>query len=121
MSAEIVSAANGVITLKISGTLTQPELAAAQSKAVGIFRAQGPVRILVLLEDFKGWAQEGDWGDLSFMFAHDSQMERMAIVGDEKWKDMAVIFAGKGLRRCLVEYFRLEDAAKARGWLLEQS
>ena len=121
MSADIVSTANGIITLKISGKLTQPELAAAQNAAAGILRQHGNVRVLVLVDDFQGWEREGDWGDVSFLVENDQYMEKMAIVGDKNWKDLWLIFAGKGFRHCLIEYFQPEEAAKAQAWLMEHT
>jgi hypothetical protein len=41
----------------------------------------------------------------------------MAIVGDPHWKDLALMFAGKGLRSMEIEYFPTADADKARAWL----
>ena len=121
MSAEIVSATNGIITLKISGKLTQPDLAAVQNTAAEILRQHGSMRMLVLAHNFQGWERGGDWGDLSFLDENDQYMKKIAIVGDKKWEDLALIFAGKGLRRCLVEYFQPEEAAKAQAWLMENT
>jgi hypothetical protein len=121
MSAEIVSAENGIITLKVTGQLTQPELAQAQRTMGAILRMKGKMRILVLVEDFQGWDKAGNWGDVSFLNEHDQNMERMAIVADEKWKGMTFMFTGKGLRRCLIEHFKPEDAAKATAWLMESA
>ncbi len=121
MSAEIVDIANGIITAKVSGKLKQPELAAAQKAMAEILRQQGKMRILILTENFEGWDKGGNWGDMSFLHAYDSQMERMAIVGDEKWKGLTMMFTGTGFRRCVIEYFAPEDAAKAKAWLMEKS
>lgn len=119
MSAGIVSTSNGMITVKISGKLRQPELAAMEKTAVEIFRQQGKMRILILAEDFQGWEQGGDWGDLSFMRENDQHMEKIAIVGDRKWKDLALIFTGKNYRECPVEYFPPEEVFQAQAWLME--
>lgn len=119
MSAGIVSTANGIITVKISGKLRQTELAAMEKTAVEIFRQHGKVRILILAEEFKGWEQGGDWGDLSFMRENDQHMEKIAIVGDAKWKDLSLIFTGKNYRECPVEYFQPEEVSQARAWLME--
>ncbi|MDA8239342.1 MAG: STAS/SEC14 domain-containing protein [Nitrospiraceae bacterium] len=119
MSAEIVNVANGIITLKISGKLSQPDLAAVQGSVAKIFRQQGKMRILVLAEDFQGWEKEGDWGDLSSMLENDQFMERMAIVGEKRWKELGLVFAVKGFRDCLVEYFQPEEIVRAWAWLAE--
>jgi len=53
MCADIVSAENGIITLKVSGKLTQPELALAQRTMGVILRMKGKMSILVLTENFR--------------------------------------------------------------------
>ena len=59
MSAEIVNTAKGILTLKVSGKLTQPELAVAQKQAAEILHQQGKMSVLVVTEDFRGWEREG--------------------------------------------------------------
>jgi hypothetical protein len=117
MSAEIADATGGVLTVRIAGKLTHPELRAVQQQAAEILRRQSKMRVLVLAENFEGWERGGAWGDLSFQMENDPRIEKMAIVGDRKWEDLAVLFAAKGLRRFPVEYFQSADLAKARAWL----
>jgi hypothetical protein len=117
MSAEISNVSGSVLTLKVSGKLTQAELAAVQKSAGDIIREQGKVRILVLTEKFQGWERAGDWSDFSFQEEHDANIERMAIVGERKWEDLALIFTANGLRRFPIEYFEPAQLAAARGWL----
>ena len=98
MSAEIVNTNGGVVTARVSGTLTQKELTALQ-KAVGdIIQKQGATRLLVMVENFNGWEAGATWGDFTFQVRHDAHIERMAIVGDPKWKDLALLFTSQGLR-----------------------
>ena len=119
MSAEIIDAAGGMVTARITGKLTQPALAALQKAAGDILKEQGRARLLVLVENFEGWERRGDWGDLSFQIEHDALIEKLAIVGDKKWEDLALIFAAKGLRKFPIEYFEPAELAKARAWLAE--
>lgn len=121
MSAEIVTASDGMVTARIAGKLTQPELTALQDATSEFIKKQGRARILVLVEKFEGWHREGDWGDLSFSMQYDAQIEKMAIVGDRKWEDLALLFAAKGLRKFPIEYFAAQDMDKARAWLDESS
>jgi hypothetical protein len=121
MSAEIVDHSGNVLTARITGLLTQPDLVALQSAAGDILGRQGRMRLLVLTENFEGWQRGGRWGDLSFSIDYDAQIEKMAIVGDKKWEDLALIFAAKGLRRFPIEYFQPVEIAKARAWLAQTS
>jgi len=41
---------------------------------------------------FDGWERHEDWGDVSFMMEQGQQIEKMAIVADEKWRDDAFAF-----------------------------
>jgi hypothetical protein len=118
MSAEIVSNTGGIITIKITGKLAQAELAASQKAAAEILRQQGRARLLVVADKFQGWEKRGDWGDLSGQAELDPYLEKMAIVGEQKWQDLALVFAGKGIRRVPVEYFSPADMDKARDWLV---
>lgn len=119
MSAEIVDASRGVLTIRIAGELTQAELAAVQRQAGETLRRDGKMGILILTENFRGWGPGGDaWGDLSFQEQHDPLIDKLAIVGDQKWEDLALIFVAKGLRRFPVEYFSPAELTRARAWLI---
>lgn len=116
MSAEIVNDQGDTLIFKITGRLAQSELAAAQKDAAAILQKSGTKHMLVLAEKFEGWGT-GDWGDLTGQMAMEQYIDRMAIVGDDKWKSLALMFAGKGIRRMPIEYFAPADIAKAQAWL----
>lgn len=116
MSAEIASVAGHVLTLKVSGTLTQPELASTQTAAAKIIGTGGKWRLLVLTENFAGWERGGKWNEFSFT-DNDASIERMAIVGERKWEELALMFTAKGLREFPIEYFPPEQLSAAQDWL----
>lgn len=117
MPAEITSVQSGVVTLRVSGRLTQRELAAVQAEAAGIIAASGKLRFLVLAEDFAGWEKGGQWSDFSFQQAHDDDIAGMAIVGEEQWRDLTLLFTSQGLRPFPIEFFPPARFADARAWL----
>jgi hypothetical protein len=108
---------DGIVTWNITGQLQQPDLTATQKYASDIIRKHGPIRILVIAEDFKGWAKAGDWGDLSFQIENDQYIEKVAVVVDKKWEDLVNMFIGKGLREFPVECFRPSEKDNAMAWL----
>ena len=120
MGAEILNVSDGVLTLEVSGKLTQAELATVQKAAGEIIARQGKLRILVLTENFTGWERGAGWGDFSFQTQHDASIERMAIVGERKWEDLALMFTAKGLRKFPIEYFDTARLTAARAWLAEK-
>lgn len=116
MGAEIVNIPGTTLTFKVSGKLAQSEFLAIQKNAAEILKLEGKKHVLVIVRDFEGWSK-GDWGDLSGQVAIDPYIDRIAIVGDKKWEDLASLFAGKGIRRVAIEYFSEAELAKAQAWL----
>ena len=121
MSAEILDAANGILTLRITGKLTYPELSAVQDSGAEILRREGKMCILVLGQGFQGWEPDSRWDDISFQLENDQFIEKIAFVAEPKWEELVVAFAGKDLRSCLIEFFVPADLAKARAWLVAKS
>ncbi len=105
------------LTLRISGELGIDEFRRVQADMETAVQKQGSVKLLILLDSFSGWEQADGWEDLSFMERNDRFMEKMAIVGDDKWRDLAYAFTLKGLRSVPIEYFTPDAEASARRWL----
>jgi hypothetical protein len=120
MTAEIINHTDNIITVKITGKLSYPQLIAIQNSTISIIRQQGNIRMLIIAENFKGWEKEGDWGDLTFQTENDAYIEKMAIVGEKQWEEMALMFTAKGFRDFPIEYFQPDDLLKAQCWLKEE-
>ena len=119
MSAEIISNIDGIVTAKITGKLTYAELTELQKAMIKIIGQQGGVRLLIVSENFQGWDNAGNWGDVSFMSTSDPYINKMAIVGEKKWEEMTLMFTAKGLREFPIEYFQTDELSKAVAWLAE--
>lgn len=116
MSARILETSGHIITAEITGLISPAELATAQQEILGYLTEWGSGAILCICEEFKGWAA-GDWGDLSFQMQADSLISKMAIIGEEQWKDLAMTFTGKGFRPFPIGYFETGRQEEARAWL----
>jgi len=112
-----LSSSKPVLCFKVTGTLTRAELGWLQNKAIAGIKDWGKIRALVILEDFRGWKKGTGWDDLSFANEYDHSIEKIAIVGPEQWRDLACVFAGKGLRSVVVDYFLPPQIEQARKWL----
>jgi len=104
-----------LLVVRIDGVLRRAELDECQRSAAKIVAEKGTVAALVLLDGFEGWERSEDWGDVSFLVEQDSNIEKIAIVGPERWRDEVLMFAGAGLRHSPVRFF--EDSGSARAWL----
>jgi hypothetical protein len=51
------------------------------------------------------------------MMEQGQHIEKMAIVGDEKWRDDALAFTAKGFRPTAIEFFPESRLGEARKWL----
>ncbi len=116
MPCEIVETAGSHITVKISGVLKKAELVQAEKVAIEVMRSGGKVQFLLLVENFQGWDKRDDWGDLSFQSRHDEQIEKIAIVCEERWQEFAEVFAGKGHRSVEIRHFTPDQTALAGAW-----
>ena len=108
---------DNVFRLNIRGMLRQTELEECQQRLASEMARVGPVRLLFVLEGFEGWEPHARWNDLSFYMKHGDTIERIAIVGPERWRSEAMMFAGADLRRAPVEFFVDGAVAEARVWL----
>ncbi len=117
MAVAILDSTGPIISAKISGELSRAEVIQIQAAAANAMQRWGKVSALFILENFSGWKREGDWGDISFMTEHDKDIAKIAVVGEEQWRDFVYAFLAKGFRGAAVEYFPPADLAKARAWL----
>jgi hypothetical protein len=103
--------------LRITGLLRKSEMDAALETEAKKWKPETKVKVLVMVEDFKGWERGADWGDVSFLLEHDKQIDKIAIVADPKWETETLTFAGAGFRQGEVKFFPLKQLAQARAWL----
>lgn len=108
---------DNVFRVDIRGTLVRRDLQACERQVLDEVQRLGAVRLLFVLRDFEGWDVRDNWRDLSFYVNHGDTIERIAIVGDERWRDLALMFASADLRQAPVEYFAQDAMAEARRWL----
>lgn len=119
MAVDIVEIVDDLMTVRISGTLAHAEFTAIQVMAARLMEDVGMIRFLGIMDDFEGWARDGEWGDASFEAEHDSGMEKMALVGEGKWEELVRIFTGQGTRPFPIRYFLPTELAEARQWIDE--
>jgi hypothetical protein len=121
MPIAIIDATGSIVNAKITGELGKAEVSQIQAAALEAIRRYGKISALFILEEFRGWKREGDWGDITFLTDHDKDIAKIAVVGDEKWRDLVCAFLAKGFRQAAVEFFLPADIAKARAWLQADS
>ena len=117
MSAEVIDAFEGTVTIEVTGILTPDELREVHRETAAALSGWGCGKLLILAETFEGWADDVDWANLDFHTSNDDLVRTMAIVGDGKWESFALMFTAKGFRPFPIEYFPTGQDTAARAWL----
>ena len=108
---------DNVLRVDLRAKLRKVDLARCQQRLLAEMARIGPVRLLIVLDSFAGWDPDAPWNDLSCYVQNGDAIERIAIVGPDRWRRHMLMFAGADLRKAAVEYFPQEAAAEARAWL----
>jgi hypothetical protein len=106
MPVEIIDATGKLLQIKIRGMLKKAYYDRIIQIAKEAIAREGKIRGLVIAEAFEGWERKEDWGDVSFMMEEGQYIEKMAIVGDEKWRDDALDLPPKDYRPIAIEFRR---------------
>jgi len=117
MSISVHHEQDNIYRLDVSGILQKRDLERSQEFLVKEMQRIGNVRLLFVLNGFEGWDQRDDWRDMGFYVKYGSSIERIAIVGDQRWEPETMMFTGAGLRRAPVQFFPEASVAQARTWL----
>jgi len=105
MPAEIIDATGKLLQIRLRGLLKKSDHDRIIKIAKEAIAREGKIRALIIADGFEGWERHEDWGDVSFMMEEGRHIEKMAIVGDEKWRDDALAFTAKGFRSTAIELF----------------
>jgi len=78
----------------------------------------GKLRLLFDMTGFHGWTAGAAWEDTKFALHHFGDIDRLAMVGEEKWQHGMATFC-KPFTRATIRYFDHSIVAEARKWLGE--
>ena len=117
MACEIIKIENSVVHVRITDVMQPADQKMLESVALDLIGKGKKVRLLAIIENFRGWEKSEAWGDVGFMAEHDNDIVKMAIVGDARWKEEVFFFLGKGLRNTRIEFFPLSSLKQATDWV----
>ena len=117
MPHEVMEIRGEVIRLRLSGLLTSADMTSLQKLALQLISQGMKPRLLAILDNFQGWSRHDDWNEIEFLKEHGDDVTRMAVVGDDKWKDDIYLFVGKGFRTTEIEFFSAGALEQAEKWV----
>jgi hypothetical protein len=114
---EILEIDNEIIRVSLSGVMRLKDQKALQKVARDLIDRGLKPRLLVITENFEGWEKAEEWGDVGFLTDYGDSIVKMAIVGDECWKEQVFMFTGKGLHGTEIEFFPPSSSKEAELWV----
>jgi hypothetical protein len=79
----------------------------------------GKLHVLFDMSGFHGWTAGALWEDTKFAMHHFSDIDRLAVNGENKWQKGMATFC-KPFTKATVKYFDHAEASEARKWLGEE-
>lgn len=105
------------LVCRVSGRLTRADYDAAVPELENeLERHAAPLRVMIVLEDFRGWDIAGLWQELKFDVQHGSDFGRIAVLGDSAVEEWGALLS-KPFFGSEVRYFDRGDRDAARAWL----
>ena len=120
MTIEIVQAGKGgIVHARITGEMVPADQKMLEGLASRLIDDGTTVSLLVTLDAFEGWKKDAGWDDddLGYQLEYGNRIARMAIVGDQRWRDPALLFVGKGFRDTEIEFFLPDAVDAAQAWV----
>lgn len=109
-----------VLVATVTGTLTMGDQVRIVEWIRTSIRDGGSVRVLLRLDRFAGWGPADEVIDHAALWLRDDEpVQKMAIVGEGRWKHQVLTMAAQPVRGIPIDYFETETAARA--WLGSQS
>ena len=117
MAHKIIEIDDALVSVRITDLFRLEDQLALQKLATELIEKFNKLRILVVIDQFQGWERNAEWDDVGFLMEHGDDIEKMAIVADERWKDQAFLFIGKGFRATEIEFFPPSASREAEQWI----
>ncbi len=107
------------LVCRASGKLTRSDYDAAVPEIENALRLnKGALRVLIVLEDFRGWDIGALWEELRFDIRHGDDFGRIAVIGEKKLEEWATRIS-KPFFGAEVRYFDRAEREAAEKWLTE--
>jgi hypothetical protein len=117
MSIQLNEESHGkVLAVYVSDKLKKEDYEQFVPEVERLVRQNGKVRMLFVMENFHGWEAGALWEDTKFAVKHYADIERIAMIGENKWQHGMATFC-KPFTKAQVRYFDHADATAARKWL----
>jgi hypothetical protein len=105
-----------VLEVTVNGKLAHSDYERFIPEFERLAKKHGKIRVLFEMSDFHGWDPGGLWDDIKFDLKHFSDIERLAMVGDQQWEKGMSMFC-RPFTTATIRYFDHAAIEDARKWL----
>ena len=105
-----------IVVVKASGRLTVRDYTGFVPAFERLAKSRGALRVLLDLQEFRGWEAPALWEELKFDATHQGAFRRIAVIGDKRWKAWGTRLS-KPFFRAEMRYFDRAAADEAWSWL----
>lgn len=116
MIERIDEGADNVVGMRLSGKLTDADYKEIVPQFEKAIEKWGKISVLWLMEDFHGWDAHAVWDDLKAWGQFHGKMERIAMVGENRWEKWMTKLTG-AFHLADIKYFDHESQEAALEWL----
>ena len=109
-----------LLVVRVSGKLVKEDYEHFVPEFDRLVKLHGKLRVLFDMNEFHGWTAGALWEDTKFAMHHFSDIDRLAVVGENTWQEGMATFC-KPFTKAKVKYFDHTVAPEARKWLGETS
>ena len=104
-----------VMEVDLHGKLSREDYERFVPETEAMIREFGKIRMLITMHDFHGWDAGALWEDMKWNARHFSEIERLAVVGENTWHQWMTKFC-RPFTSAQVRYFTAEQLEAARAW-----
>ncbi|MFZ2988701.1 STAS/SEC14 domain-containing protein [Ideonella sp.] len=119
MPVSVVFESKQLVRVHATGVLTRAEVDDTKRLMFAHMMEHGVQHLLFFIEpDFGQLQAFANWDDIPEDRFIQQHVVRLALVGDMRWRDQALLFFLSGLVPFQIEYFNADQEEFARAWLL---
>jgi len=104
-----------LLHIHFTGKLTKQDYQQFAPEFESAFVKYPKIRMMLEMDDFKGWEAGAAWEDFKLGIRHFNHVERIAMVGDKKWEEWMATLC-KPFTTAKVKYFPRQETAQAHDW-----
>ena len=119
MALEVMELIRGVVSVKITGQLKKSDLHQMRAAILQGIKQWSRIRLHVIVENFTGCEASPDGDDVQVLGEHGRNIEKVAILGEEQWRNGVCALIGNDFQATPIEYYSPSERARAIAWLTE--